>query len=165
MSILGIDPGRHHVGMCLYDSSSNRILEWGLYTVDDTSVRTFLETFKACIDDILGDHTPQTVIIERQPPKNTSMARISHYMHVYLAMSYRDAVIKLVPPSSRIRYLRKSAFQGLLFDTYTQRKKSSIAFVYQWLETHDSSWKVWFHDQSKQDDCAESFLLCISTGN
>lgn len=163
MSILGIDPGKHHIGMCLYNPSTRRIINWGLYKVDDTSVRSFLETFKECIMNIIGDEVPDTIVIERQPPKNASMSRISHYMHVYLAMSYPHTEISVVPPSRRIRYLR-NASPGLLFDTYSQRKKSSVEFVSQWVESHNSSWKEWFHDQSKKDDCAESFLLCISTG-
>lgn len=162
MITLGIDPGKHHIGMCLYDTCPCRILNWGLYSVDDTSVRSFLDTFRISITDILGDTTPDTVAIERQPPKNASMTRISHYMQVYLALSYSEAEILLVPPSRRIRYLRHAS-SGLMFDTYAQRKKSSVEFVSRWIETNESSWKAWFHDQSKKDDCAESFLLCLST--
>lgn len=158
---LGIDPGKHHVGMCLYNESTQTILEWKCHTVDDSTVSTFITSFQTCMHDILNDHgEPGVVSIERQPPKNGSMCRISHYMHMYLALTYPDATIRIIPPTRRIKKLRLER-PDLGFDTYTQRKKSSIQFVKDWLKTTDSIWYGWFCEQQKQDDCAESFLLCL----
>lgn len=158
--ILGIDPGKHHTGMCLYDPTTETILSWGLYAIDDITVETFIKSFRSILESVFEGRTGlDTVYIERQPPKNTSMCKICHYMHMYLAMMYPNVSIVLVPPARRINYLRKAS-PDLPFDTYSQRKKSSIQYVSAWLKEHNSSWAGWFHDQSKQDDCAESFLLC-----
>jgi hypothetical protein len=158
---LGIDPGKHHVGMCLYDPDATCILSWDCVTIDDTTVSRFIETFRACLENIVGDGpAPTRISIERQPPKNTTMCRISHYMHMYLALTYPDAEIRIVPPTRRLKYM-KLEHPDLPFDTYTQRKKSSIRCVEAWLETTKSTWNGWFHDQTKRDDCAESFLLCL----
>ena len=163
---LGIDPGKNHVGMCLYDESSHTIIEWACHRIDDSTVSTFITSFRSCLNNILNTIVNSTcdlgkVSIERQPPKNGSMCRISHYMHMYLALTYPDATIRLVPPTRRIKKLRLER-PDLGFDTYTQRKKSSIQFVKEWLETTNSSWNRWFCEQQKQDDCAESFLLCLT---
>lgn len=158
--ILGIDPGKNHTGMCLYDPISNSIVSWGLYDVDDRTPHAFLTSFRARLDDVLGDAVPTTVCIERQPPKNSAMCRISQYMHMVIAISFPDAALHVVPPTRRIKYV-KTVRPDLPCTTYAQRKQSSICVTQTWLEDHDSSWKGWFHDQSKKDDCAESFLLCL----
>jgi hypothetical protein len=159
---LGIDPGKQHVGMCLYDPSSDRILEWRCSTIDDSTIQSFITTFRECLSEILNDTTTlETVSIERQPPKNSSMCRISHYMHMYIALTYPDTEIRIIPPTRRIKKIRIER-PDLGFDTYTQRKKSSIQYVSEWLDNTQSSWKEWFMQQTKKDDCAESFLLCLA---
>jgi hypothetical protein len=159
---LGIDPGKQHVGLCLYDPSSYRILEWGCLTIDDSTIESFITSFRKCLSEILNDTTTlETVSIERQPPKNSSMCRISHYMHMYIALTYPDTKIRIIPPTRRIKKIRIER-PDLGFDTYTQRKKSSIRYVSEWLDSTQSSWKEWFDQQTKKDDCAESFLLCLA---
>ena len=159
---LGIDPGKHHVGMCLYDPNSERIIEWTCSTIDDSTIQSFITTFRQCLSDMLEDTcTLDTVSIERQPPKNASMCRISHYMHMYIALTYPKTDIRIVPPTRRIKKIRIER-PDLGFDTYAQRKKASIQYVSEWLESTQSTWTAWFNEQDKKDDCAESFLLCLA---
>jgi len=158
--ILGIDPGKNHLGMCLYDPSSKRIISWGLYNIDDTCVENFIDSFRDRVSSVLKDDIPRLICIERQPPKNSSMCRLSHYMHVYMVMTYPGVPVTLVPPSKRISYIRRT-FPEVPCTSYIQRKKASVEYVRIWLENTTSEWISWFDDQSKQDDCAESFLLCF----
>lgn len=158
--ILGIDPGKHHTGVCVFDGDSKRIMSWGTYAIDDTTIDTCIESCRSMFGDSLGNDPPSSIVIERQPPKNGAMCRISYYLHMYLALTYPGVSIRMVPPTRRIKYVRE-ARSDLLFDTYAQRKKSSIAYVASWLKSTGSDWITWFESQKKQDDCAESFLLCL----
>ena len=157
--ILGIDPGKNHLGMCLYDPSSTRIVSWGLYTIDDMCVESFIDSFRDRVSSALESHIPTSICIERQPPKNGSMCRLMHYMHVFFVMTYPGIPVTLIPPTKRIAYVRR-ALPDIPCTNYGQRKKASVAYVRQWLENTASEWISWFDAQSKQDDCAESFLLC-----
>lgn len=80
---------------------------------------------------------------------------------MYIALTYPDTEIRIIPPTRRIKKIRIER-PDLGFDTYTQRKKSSIRYVSEWLDKTQSSWKEWFDQQTKKDDCAESFLLCLA---
>lgn len=158
--VLGIDPGKHHAGICLFDSDSTRIVSWGLYAIDDASVESCLESCRSCFQDVLGDDPPTSIAIERQPPQNRNMCRISHFVQMYLAITYPGVPIRVVSPGRRLAYLRQTR-PDLDLQTYARRKKSSIAYVAWWLENTASDWISWFAAQPKQDDCAESLLLCL----
>lgn len=158
--VLGIDPGKHHAGVCVFDTESNRIVSWGMYAIDDTTIDACIESCRSLCHEALGSDPPSSIMIERQPPKNGTMCRISHYLQMYLALAYPGIPISMVPPTRRIKYVRDTR-PDLPFETYAQRKKSSIAFVASWLESTGSEWIAWFGSQKKQDDCAESFLLCL----
>lgn len=160
--ILGIDPGVHNLGVCLVEATTcpNRIVSWGVYTIDDSTAHTFLRTFHASLESCLETRLPTIIRIERQPTKNVRLLKIMHYIQIACAREYPDARLDVVPPSRRLKYLRQHR-PDLPYDTYHQRKKSSILYVQAWLETTQSEWNVWFSEQTKKDDAAEGLLLCL----
>jgi len=158
---LGIDPGVHHLGLCLVRDEDSRIVYWGVVTIDDSSVHTFLASFRECLGTIItDDKTISSVRIERQPSKNIRLSKIMHYIQIVCAITYPDSSIETVPPSRRIKFLRTER-PDLACDTYYQRKKASIQYIREWLKITQSEWTGWFEDQPKQDDAAESLLLCF----
>lgn len=165
MLIAGIDPGRKNLGLCVYDTTRGRVVHWELLNVDDLSARTFAQSVRGVfVARDIG--ACQHVYIERQPPQNASMCRVQHYLQMYIELTYPACDVHIVQAAKRTRYLKANASQGpkkLLFDTYHQRKKSSVAFVDHLLsecETLcDDPIRSRFATATKRDDYAEAFLL------
>jgi hypothetical protein len=165
MLIAGIDPGKKHLAVCVVDTTDNRIVQWQLLNVDDTSAGAFVRSIRGAVE---GEVVKcRRVYIERQPPLNSSMCRVQYFLQMYLEMRVPACEVVIVQAAKRTRYLKARApeFPGkmMLFDTYAQRKKSSVAFVDHVLATGDTSCdetiRSRFTTAVKRDDYAESFLL------
>jgi hypothetical protein len=163
--ICGIDPGKHHLGLCVYDDEQRVILDWEVIRVDDSSASSFVrsveKTFQAC-----HLHHCSNVYIERQPPQNSSMCRVQHYLQMYLELRMPMCEVSIIQAAKRTRFLKSiaSSYPGtLLFDTYAQRKRSSVNFVQHILKTQTTTCsediRSRFESATKRDDFAESFLL------
>jgi len=165
MLIAGIDPGRKHLGLCVYDTTRGCVVHWELLQVEDVSAQAFVESVQ-CIFDARDLGECVSVYIERQPPQNASMCRVQHYLQMYFCLRHPSCRVYTVQAAKRTRYLKSMASRvprKLLFDTYAQRKKSSITFVDHLLEECetlcDESLRSRFATATKRDDFAEAFLL------
>jgi len=166
MLIAGIDPGKKHLGFCIFDTVTNRIEKWELLHVDETSPRTLVASIRDVFEDVARCHR---VYIERQPPQNTSMCRVQHYLQMYLELKCPMCEVFIVQASKRTRFLKAAAAScptKLLFDTYHQRKKSSVAYVDHLLANGDvqcsDDLRSRFSSAEKRDDFAEALLLAFA---
>lgn len=124
---LGIDPGVHHLGLCLVRDEDSRIVYWGVVTIDDSSVHTFLASFRECLGTIItDDKTISSVRIERQPSKNIRLSKIMHYIQIVCAITYPDSSIETVPPSRRIKFCGRSARPRVRYILSTQEGLDSV---------------------------------------
>lgn len=162
MLIAGIDPGRQHMGICVLEATSGEIVYWNVVSVDEKTSETFIDTFDPIFMESHIDEC-DCIYIERQPPKNSDMCKIQHYLEMFLALRVPRAHIQLVQPAKRVKFLRDAAgVRGLhlSFDTYAQRKKSSIAYVEHVLGECGSTPMIeTFMTSSKKDDYAEAYIL------
>lgn len=158
MRLAGIDPGRRHLGVCIIECSDDchmRITKWTVCEVDDSSPRAFLETASDILEALIG---VDRIYIERQPPKNSSMCRVQQYLQMYLEIKTPHSHVSIVQAAKRTKFLKTHA-PHLAYDTYYQRKKSSVTFVESVLESSDQPLTSRFTHAAKRDDYAESFLL------
>lgn len=167
MLIAGIDPGKKHLGFCIFDTVAHRIEKWELLHVDDTSPRTLIDSIAHIFDDL---SMCQCVRIERQPPQNTSMCRVQHFLQMYLELVYPECEVTIVQASRRTRFLKSVATNcpvKMLFDTYTQRKKSSVTYVDHLLSNGEvqcgDDLRSRFSEAEKRDDFAEALLLAFAS--
>lgn len=171
MRVLSVDPGRKNLGFCVINvddadrSGMHDVIEF--WTVIETS--THVVGLKRTLDDLLRDVAYDEVVIERQPPKNSTMKRFEHLFEMYFTtlekpVTVVDARHKLTFASSTPNWpggARDESVNGKGSWSYVRRKKISVSTVTTFLEAtterHESFRDV-FHRAQKKDDYADALL-------
>lgn len=100
------------------------------------------------------------VVIEKQPPKNSAMKELEHYLHMYFCMVGRrvhiqDARAKLNWGATTPHWPAGDIPEW----TYGVRKRLSVAVMRGWLEVYgDEASREVFEASKKKDDLGDCFL-------
>lgn len=177
MKILSIDCGIKNLAYCLYNTETKEIEEWHVVNIspypesDKTPEHsyipelcvTFFETNKHLLEC-------DTVIIEKQPPRNAKMRVTEGSIYTYFILRGRlDGMITKVET-----YSPKHKLKGALGITgksaYSKRKKLAIQKVTEILQSQNESipenepnkWLRYFCEHKKRDDLADTYLMLLA---
>ena len=184
MKILSIDCGIKNLAYCLYNTETKQIEKWEVanispYLESDKSPEhcyipelcvAFFDTHKHLLEC-------DTVIIEKQPPRNAKMRVTESSIYTYFLIRGKlDGGISKVET-----YSPKHKLKGILGisgkSAYSKRKKLAIQKVTEILqketqqetepetETPDNNIKNWLHyfcEHKKRDDLADTYLMLLA---
>lgn len=165
MRILSVDPGRKNLCLCIVDINetetngvSDVILFWNL-----SEIPTHVKSLRDALDALLADVAYDEVVIERQPPRNSTMKRLEHLFEMYFAV--HDKPVCVFDPRHKLAFAAKTPFWEAhvspTYTSYAQRKKLSVGVVTRFLEAtkeQNASFHGLFTKAKKKDDYSDSLL-------
>lgn len=162
MRVLSIDVGSKNLALCVLDcqpESRPAIREWVVTAVDGTGPAGVVATMaRLGAAEWLGEG--DEVVIEKQPPKNSAMKELEHYLHMFFCMKgfgvhIQDARAKLNWGATTPHWPAGDIPEW----TYGVRKRLSVAVMRGWLEAHgDEASRQVFEASKKKDDLGDCFL-------
>lgn len=157
--ILSIDVGIRNLAMCLFDETSNLVVEWDVSGVPPECKEGLFESLRNHLDDRPWVLTPDTILIEKQPDKNRKMKTVEHFLHAYF-------IIK-APKAETIVYDAKFKIPDVCGPgraQYLKRKKVSIERCEAFIKSNDINkhWIPIFNKSKKKDDLADTIMQAIS---
>lgn len=174
MKILSIDPGTKNMGICIVEckpsdisGDTDCILFWKCIGVPSTALQV-VSVFK----NLLEHEQYDKVVIEAQPPKNTSMFRTQHYLEVLFALNETPCII--MPALAKLKYAQLHMKNHWPHDTlaankkekwsYTKRKKLALTTIQSFLQNTSQSQEIReiYHRAAKKDDFADCALQAIA---
>jgi Holliday junction resolvasome RuvABC endonuclease subunit len=167
--ILSIDPGRKNLGLCVIRADENdrsgmrdAITFWRV-----VEISTDVAQLKRILDDILKDVAYDVAVIERQPPKNSTMKRFEHLFEMYCSM--HGTPVYVIDARHKLTFASRTPHWpgGRPIDagkdkgswSYVKRKKIAVAVVTKFLaETDHAAFQELFDKAQKKDDYADALL-------
>ena len=165
MKILSFDVGIKNLAYCIYDSKSQKILNWNILDItankNDNACAHMVNLLDKCTDLLDCD----LVLIEKQPSRNNKMRIIEGLLNAYFVIKgitdKESGITKVIVYSAKHK-LGKDTFRGK--SNYTQRKKLGVfrteAFLKQYSQTDE--FHSMFVNSKKKDDLADSLLQALS---
>lgn len=175
MKILSLDPGLKNLSYCYLsiEGSEINILDWNNLCVTESNCKSI--TFDTLIEDLLQtlaakfDDTFEAniVLIENQPLKNNKMKSVSIAIYTFFNMLklYFGNIekIQFVRATEKLKCAKYQELPTHLDKTtYKTRKLASIALCRLYLKDLCPEKLEWFDRQSKLDDNADTYNMCIS---
>jgi hypothetical protein len=155
MILLSIDVGIINLGICLFDTTSRKILKWETEGVPPESdkglYQSLYEHFK-CRQWVL---TADKVLIEKQPDKNKKMKSVEHFITAYFICNEKD--VQVYDARHKIPDV-----VGPGKEMYRKRKNMSITRCREFLEQNNTEWIQYFNKHKKKDDLADTVMQAIS---
>ncbi len=172
MRVLSIDPGRKNLGLCVLDIDvhtrtgiNDTVLFWKVCETP-TDIAGVIDVLESALDGIEYDET----VIERQPPKNSTMKRFEHIFEMYFAMQRKPVYV--IDSRHKLSFAAKTPFwtggtvePGKGSWNYYKRKKISLTTVAKFLDaTRDrhQQFHELFQKSQKKDDLSDSLLQAQS---
>jgi hypothetical protein len=160
--VLSIDPGTKHLSLCILERGG-RIAYWNTLELGGQTGRA--QDVIDALRQTPGEISYDTVLIERQPPRNIRMKKMESMLEMYFVMSGK--AVSVVDSKRKLRYASETPYWQNLGDistTYTLRKKQAVATVEAFLgqtnisSSHDSESLTKFYAAKKKDDFADCLL-------
>lgn len=154
--VLGIDVGQKNLGACVVDDASI-IRQWAVWD----SAGSWARDMYACLEKNATNEFLEGVshvVIERQPSKNPTMVRISHYLELFFVIkgfqvSFQDPKLKLLHAASTPWFPVDSTDKDW---TYWHRKQLAIQTTAAFVAATDQPLRAVFESSKKKDDLADS---------
>jgi hypothetical protein len=161
MRVLGIDPGLHNCGVCVYETTTQHIQAWEVIDTDPSSAKGMTASLDEALDRVLRMGDIDGVAVERQPPKNAQMLKCMYYIESYAAYRFPKAWYVTITPQKRHALTRPGGVP--VPSTYAARKKRSIEYVVAWLASTDNNSEAQkiLAAHAKKDDLCEAFLVAL----
>jgi hypothetical protein len=172
MLVLSIDPGRKNLGLCVLriDASTrsgvnDEVTFWKVCETP-TDIAGVLHVLDTTLQGVEYDET----VIERQPPKNSTMKRFEHIFEMYFAMQRKPVCVidsrhKLTFASKTPYWTGSTVEPGKGSWNYIKRKKISVSTVARFLEATKDRHQPYhelFAKSQKKDDLSDSLLQAQS---
>jgi len=153
MSILSFDVGIKNLAFCMINKETNEIISWNVCEIPVNMEKqiAFLDTCE------FWNFPFDTVIIEKQPAKNTKMRLIEITLNVYFLMKK----IKKVATYSSKHKLGSIGKTTRGKHNYNVRKKYGVAMTNVYLRD-GSLFKGFFDMHKKKDDLSDCLLQALS---
>ena len=154
--VLGIDVGQKNLGVCIIDDASI-IRQWAVWD----SAGSWAKDVYACLSRDATDaflEGVSHVVIERQPSKNPTMVRISHYLEFFFVskgfeVSFQDPKHKLLYAASTEWFPADSTDKEW---TYWHRKQLAVRTTAAFVMATNQPLRAVFESSKKKDDLADS---------
>ena len=169
---LSIDCGTQNLAFCVWDDTTNTLVDWRVCTVAPRrcNVSVAVKGVVQWVSDVSAKHKGITkVYIEQQPVANTRMKCLSHAIQACAMCTMPQAVVDFVSPKRTHTAL--GLCSGQQRRSYSMRKQQAVSTAHKVLESmvalrgpHDDTWRQWvayFNSVAKQDDLADCFLQCV----
>ena len=172
MRILSIDPGRKNLGLCVLDidvetrTGVNDTVTFWKVVETPVDIAGVLQVLESTLHGVEYDET----VIERQPPKNSTMKRFEHIFEMYFAMQHKPVTV--IDSRHKLTFASKTPFwTGSTLEpgkgswNYIKRKKISVSTVAKFLDATKDRHSVYydlFHKSQKKDDLSDSLLQAQS---
>ena len=157
MRLLSFDVGIKNLAFCIYNNDNIQIECW-----DVKEIPTDIEKMIYCIDELFPSsilESIDTVVIEKQPGRNSKMKRIEIILNTYFVMR---KISKVVIYNAK----HKLGNTGKLFKgktNYSQRKKLSVEKCKQFLTEYDKTIELKkLLSSKKKDDLADCLLQILA---
>ena len=163
--ILGIDVGQKNLGACVVDAASN-VRAWAVWD----SAGSWAKDVYACLSRDATDaflEGVSHVVIERQPSKNPTMVRISHYLEFFFVskgfeVSFQDPKHKLLYAASTEWFPADSTDKEW---TYWHRKQLAVKTTAAFVEATNQPLRSVFETSKKKDDLADALWHAMAFKN
>jgi len=157
--ILSIDVGIRNLAMCLFDETSNLVMEWDVSGVPPEHKDGLFVSLRKHLDERPWVLTSDTILIEKQPDKNKKMKMVEHFLHAYFVIRAPNAETIIYDARFKVPDV-----SGPGKAQYMKRKKVSIERCRIFIETNDnnSHWLPIFDASKKKDDLADTVMQAIS---
>jgi hypothetical protein len=168
MRVLSIDPGRKNLGLCVLDidvatrTGVNDTVTFWRVCETPTDIAGVIEVLDSALQGVEFDET----VIERQPPKNSTMKRFEHIFEMYFAMQRKPVYV--IDSRHKLTFATKTPFwtgstvePGKGSWNYIKRKKISVSTVAKFLDAtvdRHQSYHDLFAKSQKKDDLSDSLL-------
>ena len=160
--LLGIDVGKKHCGVCVWNVETQQIEYWAIWEFDDTRAKDIinaLDQYRPTLPHGIGN-----VVVEHQPIKNPLMVRIMFYLECYFTIHgytvhFQDSKLKLAYASSM------SSFPNNSTDcewTYRHRKNLAVQTVATFIDETSQPLASVFQQTKKKDDLADALLHAMA---
>jgi len=172
MRILAIDCGYKNLAFCLYDTElETKIIKWDVINLSEIDGRTnpdsTPEQIVSFFDSDKNSELLQcdTVIIEKQPPRNAKMRIIESILYTYFYIRGKISDVSRIAKVATFSPKHKLA--GIIGiagkSCYATRKKKAISKVAELLgESSLTEWQKYYCEYKKRDDLADCYLMVIA---
>lgn len=163
--ILGIDVGQKNLGLCVIDDTSI-IRQWVVWD----SAGSWAKDVYACLEKNATNEFLEGVshvVIERQPQRNPTMVRISHYLELFFVIkgfqvSFQDPKHKLLYAASTEWFPADSTDKEW---TYWHRKQLAVRTTAAFVEATNQPLRSVFETSKKKDDLADALWHAMAFKN
>ena len=156
--LLSFDVGTKNLAICLLDSDNN-IIEWEVESIPrhhSDGICKALQTHLDARDWVTQG--VQTVLIERQPPKNRKMKTVEAYLEMYFN-------VKDIPQVLCYNAVNKVPdCPGKGHKAYIKRKNTAIERAKEYIvnSEQEEKWNTLYDQSQKKDDLADCLLQGLS---
>ena len=163
--ILGIDVGQKNLGVCVVSAEPRTITQWAVWESEGSWAKEIYACLgKNATNEFLNGVSH--VVIERQPQKNPTMVRISHYLEFFFVargfeVSFQDPKHKLICAASTEWFPSDSTDKEW---TYRHRKKLAVQTTAAFLDATDQPLRAVFDSSKKKDDLADALWHAMAYG-
>ena len=160
MTILSIDVGIRNLALCLLDDSTNTVIEWDVDGIPPEHKDGIFPCLRDHLDARAWVIDADTILIEKQPPRNKRMVMVMHFLHSYFVIRS--------PRSETIIYDAKHKVPDVVGTgraQYVKRKKTAVERCRQFIVDTDAQngrWLSVFDKTKKKDDMADTVLQALS---
>ena len=161
MLTLSFDVGCKNLSYCKMNSETHQIIDWNVCAIptNGTNVQKVVEFLYETFQQDLLLGLIDTVLVEKQPPRNVKMRLIETILLVFFATRH----VKTVLSYSAKHKLGSAGKQTRGKKNYSLRKKMSIVMCGAYLEKiDDPAHTAMFQKSKKKDDLSDALLQYLS---
>lgn len=157
--ILSIDVGIRNLAMCMFDETSNLIVQWDTSGIPPQHKDGIYVSLRKHLDEKPWILNADTVLIEKQPERNKKMVMVQHFLHAYFVIKHPSAETIIYDARHKIPDVSGSGKAQ-----YNKRKRVSIERCSEFIHKHtvNSHWIPIFTESKKKDDLADTVMQAIS---
>ena len=165
--VIGIDVGTKNLAVCCVRCADSTTAT-SEYSIEHWAVlgdgQSAVGAVHALLERELDVPPGIDVVIERQPIKNPTMAKMQHYLEMYCAS--RGAAVHVQDSKRKLVYAATTPWwpaDAPDKPSYHMRKKLAVAVTSGFVGAHASAdIQKLFCDSKKKDDLADSFLHAVA---
>lgn len=148
--------------------ATQQIVDWNVVTVPNTSLVKMVAYLESLFNDSTKTYqvsTIDTVLIEKQPSRNTKMRVMENTLHIFFLV-YKIPRVVAFSAKNKLGAIGKTVTGK---SNYTLRKKYSVLMCRKFLEEYQfenqvesEQWQARFESHAKKDDLADCVLQYLA---
>jgi hypothetical protein len=159
---VSFDVGTKNLAFVVMCQATQQIVDWDVVTVPNTSLVKLVAYLESLFNDPAKTYqvsTIDTVLIEKQPSRNTKMRVMENTLHIFFLV-YKIPRVVAFSAKNKLGAIGKTVTGK---SNYTLRKKYSVLMCRKFLEEFESEqWQARFESHAKKDDLADCVLQYLA---